>query len=596
MSASHERSTLAPSLSDHARRLRGAPVPRGGHPLPDSARTPRPRGTGPRLGEARARVADVLRSLLDAPGTDPEAALVATGIRDRAVLRAAATFDHPDEEAVRALGRRLVRTGTTLVGVAAGIGLLSVLGEPQDVPYLRDLGMFDGLESAAVEALAPLDPQAAATVGLAHRARETGLRALADALVSGLAGDLRALVVGVSAESHRDVGPDQARWIAEATRLPALLRAHPGDRELFAQAVLLLTRMTSRRDYAIALLRYGEARELYEAITARVAGEAPATGLDRQARLLSLALDLHSGASRLLDWPPGRREEALGTLLAAVGEPTEPDAKADAHPRTRRRAAWIRSTASRLRAVTASADPPPAPLPARAEPGPVSRLRIEVAVADPGDLDAVETRFLVDGRPLVPWAFGPGPGDVPERTLDTGALRAGDEPREVRLAEAYCSEGCCGALYVTVRREGPYVVWGDWSRPGAPRGLPDLPVLRFDADAYDTEVARAEQDRGWSWPARDTARLIARGLRERPELLARWGLRLGWTGTDFGDPDATVITYDDLPPAAGGAQDVQPRQYLWLLPDDGAPPERRAAAALRRFAEEDPRRYPESAG
>ncbi|WP_369147452.1 hypothetical protein [Streptomyces sp. R44] len=588
MSASYERSTLAPALSDHARRLRGAPVPRGGHPLPDSARTPRPRGPGPRHSEACARVKDVLRSLLDTPRADPEAALVATGVRDRTVLRAAATLDHPDEPAARALGRLLVRTGTTLVGVAAGIGLLSVLGEPEDVPYLRDLGMLDGLDSAAVEALAPLDPQAAATVGLAHGARETGLRALADALVSGRTSDLRALVVGVRAESPRDVGPGRARWIAEATRLPALLRAHPRDPELLAQAVLLLTRMTSRRDYAIALLRYGDARDLYEAITARVAGEAPATGLDRRARLLSLALDLHSGASHLLDWPPGRREQVLGALLAAVGEPTEPDTEpdteADADPRTRRRAAWIRATAPRLRAITAPA-----------EPCPVSRLRIEVAVADPGDPDAVETRFLVDGRPFVPWAFGPGPGDVPERTLDTGALRAGDEPREVRLAEAYCSEGCCGALYVTVRREGRYVVWGDWSRPGAPRGLPDLPVLRFDADAYDTEVARAEQDRGWSWPARDTARLIARGLRERPELLARWDLRQGWTGTDFGDPDTTVITYDDLPPTAGGAPDVQPRQYVWLLPDDGTPPEQRAAAALRRFAEEDPRRYPEPA-
>ncbi|MFF9852119.1 hypothetical protein [Streptomyces litmocidini] len=192
----------------------------------------------------------------------------------------------------------------------------------------------------------------------------------------------------------------------------------------------------------------------------------------------------------------------------------------------------------------------------------------------------------------MPWAFGRGPGEPPERLLDTGALRAGDDPREVRLAEAYCTEGCCGALHVTVRREGAHVVWGDRSRPGAPRGLPEPPVLRFDAAAYDREVARAERDRGWSRPAR----LIAEGLRDRPGPLARWGLRPGWTGTAFGEPDTTVITYDDLPPADGGTPETPRRQYLWHLPEDGTPPERRAAAALRRPAEEDPRGYPEPAG
>ncbi|MER7951426.1 hypothetical protein ABTY59_28935 [Streptomyces sp. NPDC096079] len=627
MSASYERSTLAPSLASHVRGLRGATVPHGGHPLPGTARTPRPRGPGPRHREACARVTDALDGLLSTGTADPEPALVATGIRDRTVFRAAATFDRPDAPAARALGRRLVRTGATLVGVACGLGLLSRYGEPEDVPYLRELGLLDGLASAAVEALTPLDPQAAATVALAHRARGTELRALVDALVSGRTDELRDLVVAVPAHRSQDVGPDQARLIAEATRLPALLRAHPDDAELLARAEFLLARTTSRRDYTTAVARYAEARELYEAITARVAAGGPATGLDRRARLLTLALDLHSGASHLLDWPSGRREEVLGVLLDAVGQPARPEAEDDGDPWTRRRADWLHRTAPRLRAATTPVRPPtapnPAPVgqgPAPVEPGPAPRppapvgqgpapvepgpapmeparaprLRVEVAVADPGDPDVVETRFLVDGRPLVPWAFGRGPGDPPERLLDTGVLRARDEPREVRLAEAYCTEGCCGALHVTVRREGPHVVWDGWSRPGAPRGLPDPPALRFDAAAYDAEIGRAERDRGWSWPARDTARLIARGLRDRPGLLARWGLRPGWVSTDFSAPDTTVITYNDPPRTSDGAP--WPRQYLWLLPDDGTPPERRAADALRRFETEDPRGYPEPSG
>ncbi|MFF9852120.1 hypothetical protein [Streptomyces litmocidini] len=296
------------------------PSPPGGHPLPDSARTARPRGPGRRHGEARATVTDALRRLLAAPGPDPEQALVATGIRDRTVFRAAATLDHPDAHAVRALGRRLVRTGTTLVGVTGGLGLLSRYGQPEDVPHLRDLGMLAGLDAAAVEALTPLDRQGAATVGLAHRARGDALRALADALVSGRTGDLRDLVVAVPADRAHGIGPEKARRIAEATRLPALLRAHPEDPGLLACAVLLLTRMTSRRDYSVEVLRYEEAGELYEAITARV-GE-PVDDLDLQALLLSLALDLHSGASHLLDRPPGRPAGARRSSPPSVRSPT----------------------------------------------------------------------------------------------------------------------------------------------------------------------------------------------------------------------------------------------------------------------------------
>ncbi|WP_240799425.1 hypothetical protein [Streptomyces sp. A0958] len=74
------------------------------------------------------------------------------------------------------------------------------------------------------------------------------------------------------------------------------------------------------------------------------------------------------------------------------------------------------------------------------------------------------------------------------------------------------------------------------------------------------------------------ARLIA-----RPDLLTRWGLRLGWSGTDFLNPDETTLSllYD--------AEDGFPQQLLWRLPEDGTPPEERAAAALHRLVTVDPR-------
>jgi hypothetical protein len=40
----------------------------------------------------------------------------------------------------------------------------------------------------------------------------------------------------------------------------------------------------------------------------------------------------------------------------------------------------------------------------------------------------------------------------------------------------------------------------------------ELPAYRFDASAYDTEIARAETDCSWSWRARTIARLIKAGL------------------------------------------------------------------------------------
>ncbi|MET9406207.1 hypothetical protein ABZX90_10595 [Streptomyces sp. NPDC002935] len=45
--------------------------------------------------------------------------------------------------------------------------------------------------------------------------------------------------------------------------------------------------------------------------------------------------------------------------------------------------------------------------------------------------------------------------------------------------------------------------------------MPELPVYRFDATAYDAEIARAEMDDHWSWPARTMARLIKAGPMKR---------------------------------------------------------------------------------
>ncbi|MGW0583653.1 hypothetical protein ACWD25_48885 [Streptomyces sp. NPDC002920] len=35
----------------------------------------------------------------------------------------------------------------------------------------------------------------------------------------------------------------------------------------------------------------------------------------------------------------------------------------------------------------------------------------------------------------------------------------------MRLAEASCTEACRGALYVTMQRDGDYVLWDEWRNP-----------------------------------------------------------------------------------------------------------------------------------
>ncbi|MFI8419109.1 hypothetical protein [Streptomyces sp. NPDC085479] len=571
MSAAPARPTPAPSLSAYARGLAAAapdsPPPRGGHPLPDTARPPEASPRRMPYKEARATVTRLLLSALTGP--DPELAaaetdraLAATGVREHLCFPTASAVEHGDPGTARALARRLVRDGTTVHGVAAGLGLLRGLGEPEDLPYLRALGRLDGVFRYAVAVLDELDRPAAALLWLTHYPTSDRARPLVEALAARDHAAVRERLLGL-APGDRRMGPDHARRVAESTGLADLLdRAAPEDTALLGQALRLLARTVTQGDHGVEILEYADARALYGTVAERARLLPPDLG--HQARLVTLAQDLHSGASHLLDWPAGRREAVLGLLLDAVREPTE----------TGRRADWIRRTARRLREA-----PPATP---RDTPSAAPRLRIEVAVADPVEPHPVETRVLVDGRPLLPEAFAQGRGDTPEPLLDGGALRADTRPRDVRLGVTSCAEECCGALYVTVRREGAHVVWSDWRRPGRP---PALPEYRFDADAYDAEIARAEHDHGWTWPARHTARLLTAGLRDRPDLLTRWGLRQGWISTDHRDPDITVVTFTGPPPDGSG----DPRQFLWHLPDDGRPPAERAAEALRRMAETDPR-------
>ncbi|MFC4518068.1 hypothetical protein [Streptomyces ehimensis] len=68
-------------------------------------------------------------------------------------------------------------------------------------------------------------------------------------------------------------------------------------------------------------------------------------------------------------------------------------------------------------------------------------------------------------------------------------LAATEAGNRVMLVAQDCSSSCCGSVWVTIRREGPHVLWADWENSGDGGKLP--PEFRFDAEQYDTELARA---------------------------------------------------------------------------------------------------------
>lgn len=584
MSAPEERGALTPrpsSLYACALRVEHA-EPEGPWCLADAAPPVPRRGPSNRVSRDFTRTKDeltrLLRPLLAAP--DPvEAAeevhrrldALDPPVRHRTLRLLVAGMPVENEERARALARVLVRTGTGYRAVCVGLALLTGLGEPQDVPYLRTLGRLRTLVDPVVHALDALDRPAGALLELRNQGEPVTFGSLLAALDAGDRTAVRERLVALPG----GVGPEMARRVAEASGLVDLLAEVPGlpaaeGAVLVARTGRLLCLMTSLRDYRPAILSYLDAPRAYEAF-ARGAGLLPPT-LDHHALLLSAVQELSTGPAALHDWGPGRREAALSELTAVLRRPewcVVPDEQGD-EPGVRWRVAWVRRTRAQV-------------LGAPQETG--ARLRIAVHERDPGDSGAVEARVLVDGRPLVPDYFGHGPAHSPEELLFPGTLRATGEPREVQLAEAYCTEGCCGALYVTVRRDGDQVVWSGWRCPVPPGGKRELPELRFDAAAYDAEIARASDDESWMWPARRTARLIADGLRGRPDLLARWNVRLDWAGTASSNPDDTLISlfYD--------GEDGYVRQIRWRIPEDGTPPEDRAAAALRRLGEEDPRAY-----
>ncbi|MFD6887839.1 hypothetical protein [Streptomyces sp. NPDC059957] len=165
-------------------------------------------------------------------------------------------------------------------------------------------------------------------------------------------------------------------------------------------------------------------------------------------------------------------------------------------------------------------------------------------------------------------------------------MSATTTPHEARVAWSGCGvEECCGALYVTVRRDGEHVFWAGW-RDLANRDF-DLPVLRFAAGQYEAELLRAEADRSWVWPAAAVARLLEKGLRGHEDWLLRWECELEDVWAFREQPDRIHVLLGHSPHRA--ETDRPWIQFGITLPISAEDPSDQAERLAARLTAGDPR-------
>jgi hypothetical protein len=230
-----------------------------------------------------------------------------------------------------------------------------------------------------------------------------------------------------------------------------------------------------------------------------------------------------------------------------------------------------------------------------------SRLALDVTLPESSAWGAVELLVLVDGNDILSPVFDRGPRGDPDRLLGPDSpLLATEQPHEVRLAEAACTECCCGAIYTRIRRDGDHVVWDHWRNPHAERV--DLRMLRFDADQYHAELARADVDRNWEWRGWTVARLLRQALKLEPDVMQLWNSSLDFVACGPREHDVVEVVFTSPPQqvlvefARLFDRPMEHTQYrLWIPVADTAATEQ-AAQAIATLRDSDPRNSAEICG
>ncbi|QKG23871.1 hypothetical protein [Actinomadura verrucosospora] len=575
MSVVNERSALdrPVSLYEHARRLArlnpDGPLPDGGRPWPDRDDHPEVR-----FRERKAALAAVLREFIDDPS------LTAANLHDRCTRLAVTTLDatsvlrelapEPSRRLADA-GRWLVRNGWDRRAVIVGLSLLCGNAELHDVPVVKTVGLLSFADRLAVEVLAKVPGAEPDLIWLTERSR-IHIRVAATEALSGNADPaVRDWVLSTPREL---LSSEHARKLAEWHGLAEKLRLQAVDDTSWDQVANLLLAMTSTRNYQSEISRYRDATVVYQRWVELADRRQPT--LERAALLTAVAQDLCTGPAAPV--AGALRRGLLETIRHVLcsrqwAEMLHRSARSS-DPIEARRATWVLGE-------LAGNDIPE------------ERFAIRVVVPDPNPVGfaQVEARVMVDGMPVVASAFDKGSAESPEGLVHSGRLRATSEPREVMLAEAYCTEGCCGGLYTTIVREEAEVVWRDWRSSMAGDPPPDL---RFDAAEYDREIARAEQDHGWEWPARTVARLVEDALRADPTILGRWDCAAGWCTAWLRDLDTARLTFGH--PARRGSFEDPSVQFGLVIDVKDRAPDAVAAEVIASMRHTDPKSVAEMIG
>lgn len=467
-------------------------------------------------------------------------------------------------------GRTLITQGTTREAVLRGLESLEGKAEPSDVPMLRLIGLLGYASPRAVALLHTIPGTAHDLIWLADRIA-WGRSRIVERLLPNTDPIVRDWVL--STPRHLMQG-ELARKIALNYRISGKLAGLVVEPRLWDQAGNLLLAMASTDTYRYEIRRYEQAAADYWHWIAQ-AERMPAS-LDRAALLTMVGQDVTTGpAAPVVGDDAPRMLAAVNAVLAAPPwQQAIWQAARSGDPIRVRRARWIVET------MAASCEP-------------VKRfaLRVVRSDPDPATYPTVQLRVLIDGVPVIATAFDRGSPEEPEYFFRAARLCATPTPTEVRLAEAYCTEGCCGGLYVTIVREGNEVIWKDW-RSSTPDGAPA--EVRFDAVQYDREVARAEQDHSWEWPARTAARLLFGQLRADPSLLARWDCGPAWCVARPHDVDSVRLSF--MHPAERAAFEDPHVQFGFVIDVGGRDPERVAAEVVESLRKQDPKKSAEVIG
>ncbi|GGZ32312.1 hypothetical protein [Streptomyces poonensis] len=223
---------------------------------------------------------------------------------------------------------------------------------------------------------------------------------------------------------------------------------------------------------------------------------------------------------------------------------------------------------------------------------PISRLSLRHVIPHPLAIEQwAEVRPLIDGRDVL-WEIHPeGVSSCCRREMAGPAekrpLTATEEPREVELSNNDCFTGCCGGVFVTIRRRGDRVIWSSWRNTNDIR-VPVPADVHFDAAQYDAELTRAAADHSWEKPVDTVARLLTQTFADSG-WFARWDCVLGSVTPRREEPEAVEVLFSDADDPRGC-----PADFVYeLLVTWHEPAEEQARRFAARILADDPRRTAE---